>query len=121
MFVAALSPEALIASRKRGKTRGGTITIGWRAVRITERQAMYRAWLGSEVVATALDMLPLRGHRGPRMLARLLLVGGVACGLQRAPGLGEEHVVEAGGVELQVGDGDPLAVEPADDVGDLLG
>ncbi len=29
-----------MASRKRGKTSGGTITIGWRAVRITARHAM---------------------------------------------------------------------------------
>jgi hypothetical protein len=39
MFVAALRPDALIASRNRGKMSGGTITMGWRIVRTTERQA----------------------------------------------------------------------------------
>ena len=39
MLVAALSPDALIARRNSGKTRGGTMTIGVRIVRITERQA----------------------------------------------------------------------------------
>src|SRR6478672_7327795 len=120
MLVAALSPEALIASRNRGKTRGGTITIGWRAVRITERQAIYLACLGRDVVATAPNALLLRGHRGLWVLARLLLGGLVAGALQRAPGLGEEDIVEARRVELQVRDRDPLVVESADDVGELL-
>ena len=52
---------------------------------------------------------------GPRLL-RLGLGA-----LERAAGLGEEDVVEAGGVQLDVGDPDALVVEGADDGGELLG
>src|SRR3954465_10042502 len=45
----------------------------------------------------------------------------VAGALERAAGLRQEDVVQAGRVELEVGDLDPLAVEPPDDVGELLG
>src|SRR5215211_5385483 len=53
MFVAALSPDALIARRNKGKTSGGTMTIGWRMVRITDRQARERAWVRRAGVTAA--------------------------------------------------------------------
>src|SRR5215212_6850112 len=63
---------------------------------------------------------PLRDELvlGARRVARL---GPLPGALERSAGLGEEDVVEARGVELEVGDADPLAVEGADDVGELLG
>jgi hypothetical protein len=39
MLVAALRPDALMARRNSGKTSGGTITMGCRIVRMTDRQA----------------------------------------------------------------------------------
>ena len=49
----------------------------------------------------------------------LLLALPVARALERAPGLGEEHVVERGGMQAQVGDRDPLGVERAHDLGEV--
>ena len=49
-----------------------------------------------------------------------LAAGLVAGALEVAAGLLEEDVVEAGGVELDVGDPQSLGVERPDDVGDLL-
>src|SRR5918995_1086888 len=117
MLVAASSPEALIASRKSGKTSGGTMMIGWRAVRNSDRHARYFVWVGSRALAVEPDIEDLRRHGLANRLAGLLLTGS----LQRTTGLGQEHVVEAGSVELEVGDLDPLAVETADDFGELLG
>src|SRR5918995_545519 len=60
---------------------------------------------------------PLQGG----LLSGLTLLGGLALGaLQRTPGLGEEDVVQAGLMELEVGHLHVGLVEGADDVGKLL-
>src|SRR5438270_4160238 len=50
---------------------------------------------------------------------RVVVVGAGA--LERTAGLGEEDVVERRRVQAQVGDRDALAVERADDLGDVAG
>src|SRR5207248_7989373 len=116
MLVAAERPEALMARRNSGKTSGGTITIGCRAVRITARHAMNRACrrTGAGAVAAVIGSSP---RRLLPMLARLRLDPlRPARALQRPAGLGEEHVVETRRVDLEIGDLDALAVEAAHDV-----
>src|SRR5256885_465425 len=56
-----------------------------------------------------------RAPGGHALLLGLLLAGT----LERATGLGEEHIVQGGGVELDVGDGDLPGVERAHHVGEL--
>src|SRR5688500_4158175 len=57
--------------------------------------------------------------RASRLLHPTLLI--VSCPLQRAPSLGEEHVVEAGFVETEIGDADVLPIEGAHHVGEAGG
>ena len=98
-WVSAFRPPELTASRSIGKTSGTMTLAGWRDVRTTERRASSRPGRANAGHVAV--------HRQPAVDARLLFV--VAGALERAAGLGEEHVVERWLVKLEVLDLDPLA------------
>ena len=96
----------------------GTIAAGWRMVRTIERRASSRDWVRR--TRWGIKLRPLRDELA--LAGGLFGLGPAGSGaFQRAAGLGEEDVVEAGGVELEVGDPDPIGVEGANDVRQLLG
>ena len=105
IFVAGLSPAELTASRAVGKTNGKMTFAGWRVVRSTERRAICPTWASV-----------LTGF-GLGLGLRFLLLGRA---LERAARLGEEDVVEARRVQLELLELDPLGVERTDDSGQVL-
>src|SRR5438105_2320299 len=107
MRVAGLSAEPLIANRISGKIMGKIISARWRRVRVIERRATAR------ICSNRSDRTPSAPPCSPgaRALAPTPPPAQCAClhrlsfpvarALELATGLGQEHIVQRGLMELQ--------------------
>src|SRR5579871_1418466 len=129
MRVAGLRAEPLMANRMSGKIIGKTISARWRVVRTTARRATANVcssspapWVaplsgrGGGVSATSTATSPPAPAGG---LDRRLGDRAVTGTLELPAGLGQEHVVERGLMELQGLEPQVGAVEESHDLGQL--